>query len=137
MNFPDDDRDIPPQINIVSAIDVILAILTFFVISSLYLTKTEGFSVNLPSAETGESQQETQLVVTIAENNEVFLGEDSIDLSQLQAQVRQRMETENMALVAVNADMAVSHGRFIEVIDELRQIQGLQLAILTDDREEP
>ncbi|MDC0834048.1 biopolymer transporter ExbD [Geitlerinema sp. CS-897] len=137
MNFSDDDPDIPPQINIVSAIDVILAILTFFVISSLYLTQTEGLSVNLPSAETAESQQKTRLVVTITEDSTVFLGEEAIALSQLQARVRQRMENENISIVAVNADTAVSHGRFIEVLDELRQIQGIQLAVLTEDRDRP
>ena len=40
------------EINILPMIDVIFAILTFFIISSLYLIKLETIPLNLPSAST-------------------------------------------------------------------------------------
>ena len=134
MNFPDDDPDIPPQINIVSAIDVILAILTFFVISSLYLTRQEGFTVNLPGATTSETQDSTNLVVTVTAEGQFFIEDTSIDLSQLEATVRQRLQTENIALVVLNADASISHGQVIQVMDELRKIEGIRLAIETEKK---
>lgn len=39
-----DEPDIPAQINIVPMIDVIFAILTFFIMSTLFLTRSEGFA---------------------------------------------------------------------------------------------
>jgi len=51
MRLPD-EPELPTQINIVPMIDVIFAILTFFIISTLYLTRSQGLPVNLPSAKT-------------------------------------------------------------------------------------
>ncbi|HEY9301689.1 MAG TPA: biopolymer transporter ExbD, partial [Phormidium sp.] len=51
MRLPDEPDSIP-QINIVPLIDVTFAILTFFIVSSLSLSKSEGLPVNLPKAST-------------------------------------------------------------------------------------
>lgn len=56
MRLPE-EPDLPPQINIVPMIDVIFAILTFFILSSLFLTRLEGIPVNLPKAGTAENKQ--------------------------------------------------------------------------------
>ena len=83
-----DEPDIPPQINIVPMIDVIFAILTFFIISTLYLTRSEGLPVNLPNAATSEIQQTAQINVTVNPNGEIALNRQPIALSQLQDAVR-------------------------------------------------
>jgi biopolymer transport protein ExbD len=41
--------------SIVPMIDVIFAILTFFIISSLFLTRSESLPVNLPKAASAEA----------------------------------------------------------------------------------
>ncbi|MEM7594128.1 MAG: biopolymer transporter ExbD, partial [Cyanobacteria bacterium P01_A01_bin.83] len=41
MHLPE-ELDQPPKINILPMIDVIFAILVFFIVSSLYLTRSEG-----------------------------------------------------------------------------------------------
>lgn len=52
-----DEADIPPQINIVPMIDVIFAILTFFIMSTLFLGRFEGLAVSLPQAQTAKPQK--------------------------------------------------------------------------------
>ena len=53
MRLPD-EPELPAQINIVPMIDVIFAILTFFIMSTLYLHRSEGLPVNLPQAATAK-----------------------------------------------------------------------------------
>jgi biopolymer transport protein ExbD len=48
MNLPK-DPEIPPQINILPLIDVVFSLLTFFILSSLFLSSPEGVPVNLPA----------------------------------------------------------------------------------------
>ncbi|MFO0212343.1 MAG: ExbD/TolR family protein, partial [Pseudanabaena sp.] len=43
--------------NILPLMDVIFALLTFFVISSLFLNRTEGLPVSLPKAQSGTMQK--------------------------------------------------------------------------------
>ena len=64
MRLPD-EPDLPAQINIVPMIDVIFAILTFFIVATLFLNKSEGLPVNLPKASTAKPQLSTKVTVSI------------------------------------------------------------------------
>ena len=59
MRTPQDfDRPVEVSTTLVPLMDVVFAILTFFVMSTLYLTKSEGLIVNLPKATQSQSQQQ-------------------------------------------------------------------------------
>jgi biopolymer transport protein ExbD len=124
-----DEPDIPAQINIVPMIDVIFAILTFFIMSTLYLTRSEGLSVNLPKAATAQSQTKAQINVTIQPDGRIALNRQPIALSALQDSVRSLIGSSSEALVVVNADERVPHGQVVSVMDRLRQVRGAKLAI--------
>jgi biopolymer transport protein ExbD len=124
-----DEPEIPPQINIVPMIDVIFAILTFFIMSTLFLTRSEGLPVNLPTAATTETQTKAQINVTVTPDGEIALNRKPIDISELEGAVRQMIGPNSQALVVINADEAVDHGRVVSVMDRLRRIEGAKLAI--------
>jgi biopolymer transport protein ExbD len=124
-----DEPDIPPQINIVPMIDVIFAILTFFIVSTLYLTRSDGLPVNLPSASTAKSQPSTKITVTIQPDGEIALNRKPIKLETLEGAVRSLVEPNAEPLVIVNADEKVAHGQVVSVMDRLRRIKGAKLAI--------
>lgn len=128
MRLPE-EPDIPPQINIVPMIDVIFAILTFFIMSTLFLTRSEGLPVNLPQASTAQTQGESQLTVTIDVEGRLLLNRQPIALATLDQQIRQQVSPSQPALVILNADERVSHGQVIAVMDRLRAIPGVRLAI--------
>lgn len=119
------------ELNIVPMIDVIFAILTFFIISSLFLTRSESLPVNLPKAATAEMQQRTRITVTIQESGDLALNREAIALEDLQARVRDLMGENQESVVVISADESVSHGRVVAVMDELRAIEGATLGIAT------
>lgn len=130
MRLPE-EPDIPPQINIVPMIDVIFAILTFFIMSSLFLTRFEGLPVNLPKAATAERQAQSQLQITVSINpqGQLSVNQQPAQLQDLQVRVKTLMKANRQALVVINADEKVSHGRVVAVMDRLRAIPGARLAI--------
>lgn len=131
MRLPN-EPDRPFQINIVPMVDVIFAILTFFIMSTLFLSRSEGLPVNLPQASTGEQQQaQSPLVVTIDRNGSLALNKETVQLDALVAQVRSLAITGKQPFVVINADTAVSHGKVVAVMDRLRNIEGVQMAIAT------
>ncbi|NJL83625.1 MAG: biopolymer transporter ExbD [Chloroflexaceae bacterium] len=130
MQLPE-ESDKPFEINIVPMIDIIFSILAFFIISTLFLTHSEGLSVNLPQASTSQPQPSTEITVTIAADGQIFLNQKSITLENLQKRVRQQIVPQKPTLVIVNADEAVAHGRVVGVMDDLRQIKQVKLAIAT------
>ncbi|MGB7441006.1 MAG: biopolymer transporter ExbD [Coleofasciculaceae cyanobacterium] len=128
MRLPDESEN-SFQINIVPMIDVIFSILAFFIISTLYLTSSEGLPVNLPSASTAQSQRSTELTVTIKSNGQLALNREPIELDALEAAVRSFVEPNSSTLVIINADQKVEHGRVVSVMDRLRRVDRAKLAI--------
>jgi biopolymer transport protein ExbD len=119
------------ELNIVPMIDVIFAILTFFIISSLFLTRSESLPVNLPQAASAELQERSRIAVSVDETGEIALNREAIALENLQTGVRDLMGSPQESVIVINADEAVSHGRVIAVMDELREIEGATLGIAT------
>lgn len=128
MRLPN-DPDRPPQINIVPMIDVIFAILVYFIVSSLFLTRSEGLPVNLPQAETVQLQQSKQITVSLDSTGSLTVDSEATELSQLRTIVENILEERESKVVVVNADKTVDHGQVVDVLDELRQISGVSLAI--------
>jgi biopolymer transport protein ExbD len=130
MRLPD-EPDLPAQINIVPMIDVVFALLTFFIMSSLVLTRSEGLPINLPQASTAKSQPQKQAVITIDPAGKLSLNRQTVALDQLASQIQAFIQANKEAIVIINADEQVQHGRVIAVMDQVRRVQGAKLAIAT------
>lgn len=131
MRLPD-DSDTPFQINIVPMIDVIFTILAFFIVSTLYLTRSEGLPVNLPKAATAETQLQAPINVTINAYGQITLNRQPMGLQALENAVRSLVGSNAEVLVIINADAQVSHGVVVSVLDRLRKVPGVRIAIATE-----
>ncbi|WOD38770.1 biopolymer transporter ExbD [Nodosilinea sp. E11] len=131
MHLPE-DPETPLQINIVPMIDVVFAVLAFFIISSLLLTRNQGLPVVLPGAETAETQTQRQVVVTVNASGEIFVGERAVADEQLLEAIQTLGTLSDGGLVVIRADQSVNYGRVVAVMDQLRTLPGVQLAIATE-----
>jgi biopolymer transport protein ExbD len=133
MAIRDEDFDLPPQINIVPMIDVIFAILTFFIMATLFLTRSEGLPVNLPSAETATqtNTKQKRVTITIDDQGKLFLDRKEIAAKDLKTGIQSAKGKQNKVLIVINADRSVDHGQVIEVMDQVRAIEGATLGIAT------
>ena len=131
MRLPD-ESDTPLEINIVPMIDLVFSILAFFIISTLYLTRSEGLPVNLPTATTTEVQRQSTINVTINPNGEIRINSQLVELPQMASRVSSMVVPNSGSLVIINADENVAHGRVVAVMDSLRQVEGVKLAIAAE-----
>ncbi len=132
MRLPD-EPETQAQINIVPMIDVIFSILAFFIISSMFLSKSEGLPVNLPQASTATVQTETvKLTISIDAEGVLMLDEQAVVLEDLEQAVRDRMKAEPISVVVLKADKTVEHGQVVAVMDRVRRIEGAKLAIAAE-----
>tara|TARA_B100000965_G_scaffold137190_1_gene114106 strand:+ start:214 stop:621 length:408 start_codon:yes stop_codon:yes gene_type:complete len=119
-------------INIVPMIDVIFAILTFFIISSLDLIRIENIPVNLPKASSSTLIEAKPLVLTIDKENNIFLERKPIDLSILVDQIKSSISNNATDILIISADKEVAYGKVVEVIDQIRSIDDLRIGMSTD-----
>ncbi|WP_036484435.1 biopolymer transporter ExbD [Myxosarcina sp. GI1] len=120
------------EINILPMIDVIFSILAFFIISSLFLTRSQGLPVDLPSAQTAEPEQSVQLNITIEADGKMFLDKQPIQLNALEGALTDKIAPDSESLVIINADEKVEHGTVVKVMDRLRQVPGARMAIAAE-----
>ena len=119
------------EINILPMIDVIFAILTFFIISSLYLIKLETIPLNLPSASTSSISKDEFINVSISTNERIFINSEEISLENLNEKL-QSINNQNSKKVIISGDKDVYYGLVVKVLDELRKINNLKIAISTE-----
>lgn len=130
-----DEPDVPPQINIVPMIDVIFAILTFFIMSSLFLGRFEGLAVNLPKSQSAKPQKLVRATVTLDSQGNLFLNRTPLSVETLPQAIRQLNQPDQNLVVVLNADGSVTHDRVVTVMDSIRQVEGAKLAIATQRRQ--
>ncbi|MGC1248127.1 MAG: biopolymer transporter ExbD [Spirulinaceae cyanobacterium] len=128
MQLPEEPEQ-PFSINILPAIDVIFVILTFVILSTLYLTRSEVLPVNLPEAGTAQTQQTKTIDVTVTKERTVAINRQPVNLEQIQTELSKLVEPGVESLVLVNADEKAYHGDVVAVMDRIRQVEGVKLAI--------
>lgn len=131
MRLPE-EPELPFTMNIVPMIDVVFSILTFFILSSLFLSRSQGINVNLPQAATAELQKSEQITVTVKSNGSLALNRQAISLEQLQPAIQNLVKPNQGNTVVINADKKVIHGRVVTVMDKIRQIPQVRLAIAAE-----
>lgn len=131
MRLLTESEDRTPEVNVVALIDVLFAILTFFMITSLTLSRTEGLSVNLPGASSGKVQDQTKIVISLDAKGAIYLNRRSTDSASLVSQIQSLMVKDRLQMVVINADQKVEHGRVVAIMDLVQVIPGVKLGIAT------
>ena len=130
MIYFKEDNKSKNKIDILPMIDIIFSILAFLIISSLYLTRVETVSVELPKASNSITQNKKFVNISIDKGGNLFINKKRTRLQEMKVKVV-NLTNKNKNLVVLNADKNVSHGYVISVLDVLRSIDGLKIAIST------
>src|ERR1700741_3318126 len=78
------------EINMVPFVDVVLVLLIIFMITAPILQS--GIEVDVPKTKTVREITEQRLVITIDKPQRVYLGNESINIHDLGARVRQQLK---------------------------------------------
>ena len=119
------------KIDILPMIDIIFSILAFLIISSLYLTRVETVSVELPKAINSITQKKKFINISIDKSGNLFINKIRIELQDLKVKLI-NMKNEKKNLVVLSADKKISHGYVISVLDVLRSFDGLKIGVSTN-----
>ena len=122
------------QINILPMIDIIFAILSFFIISSLFLTRIDSIEVNLPKSSTAVREKNRPQIITVDNNEKIYFKSNEISLKNISALIRKNIENLEEPLVILRADTSVKYGLIVNLLDELRKIENIKIGISTEKK---
>ena len=134
MLYHTEDIHTESQINILPMIDIIFAILSFLIVSSLYLTRVDTIPVELPKASSSIREDKKFITITIDKFGNLFINRNKILLDELEQSLF-NLINQKSKFVVLSADKNVSHGVVITVLDFLRSVEGLKIAISTNSAE--
>ena len=133
MYFKEENQN-ENSINILPMIDIIFAILSFFIVSSLYLTKIDSIKVNLPKSSTAVSEKNKPQIITVDSNEKIYFKSNEISLKNISSLIQKNIENIEEPIIILSADVAVRHGSIINILDELRKIDNLKIGISTEKK---
>jgi biopolymer transport protein ExbD len=128
-----DDKPKKAILNITPLIDVLFILIIFFVVSSTFLEQP-GIKLELPKAQTGESQRVEKLVLYISTDEKLFLNNTQIEIDDLGEKLQQLMPESSDKSLIINADKGVPHGLVVQVMDIARGNGVKKLVIATEQK---
>ena len=130
-NFFDFEDEIP-KINILPMIDIIFVILSFFIISSLYLVRLETIPVNLPNAETANQEKNSVILITLDLKDRIFVDEKLLEIGLIKNEILSKIKNSKNRKVIIRADKDVKYGKVISILDILRKLDGIKIGVSTE-----
>ena len=134
MIYFNEEKNEEAQINILPMIDVIFAILSFLIISSLYLTKINTIPLQLPLSGSTSRLDKKSLIISIDKNNNIYLNQEMTNIKKLRFDLKNIIKSENQNII-LSADKDISYGEFIKVLDILKDFDNINFALSIKQKE--
>ena len=122
------------HINILPMIDIIFAILSFFIISSLFLTRIDSIKVNLPESTTAIREKNRPLIISINSDEQIYFKKKLISINNISRLVKANTGELENSLIILRADTSVKYGFLVNVLDELRKIETIKIGLSTSKK---
>ena len=133
----DEGHKVSSNINVTPMVDVMLVLLIIFmVITPMIQNKVsvDMARVNNPIA-MPDADKEDAIVVAITRDGGVFLGQDKTSISELGAQVRDKLADKPGKTIYIRADARAQYRAVEDAIDAVRTAGVEDVGLLTQKRE--
>ncbi|MBD2089871.1 biopolymer transporter ExbD [Microcoleus sp. FACHB-1515] len=120
-----------PEVNLVPMMDVIMAILTFFIIVSMTLTSQQSVNVTLPSAESGASATDLPdpFVVGLNQQRQIILNSQPATEAQLLQQMQAYLASNREGVIVLKADRGLAYQEVVQLLGKMRDVGGDRVSL--------
>lgn len=122
--------------DITPLIDVVFLLLIFFMLTTTFVNVESGVKVDLPTGDFAAVEERQNLVVSITENNVIYLNNKLIDPTKMSERIREEIGDNAASLVILEADQNISHGKVVRVMDLIKKGGAERIAIATKPTDE-
>ena len=100
-------------------------------LTTTFVNLENRVEVNLPSGDFAAAEPSENIIVSVTENNIIYLNGKLIDPLKLTENVAAELKKEPEKIVVLEADKNVLHGKVIRVMDLLKKGGAEKIAIAT------
>jgi len=124
------------EINVTPLVDVMLVLLVIFMVTAPMLAT--GLKVDLPQAKQAQPLKlQDPLVITIAKDGRLSLGNDDIERERLIDALRGKIGNDPSRMIHLRGDKQASYGDVVVIMDLLASNGLTHIAIIADGKPSP
>lgn len=135
MKFKSQQNQLP-EVDLVPMMDVLMSVLTFFIIISMTLTGQQVMNITLPEAEGGSNpenadggQRVPTLVVGLNAQRQLVMDNAPVAEAQVITNVQTFLVSNPTGIVLVKADKGLTYNDVANVLELLRDIGGDRVSL--------
>jgi biopolymer transport protein ExbD len=123
-----------PEVNLVPMMDVVMTVLTFFIIISMTLTSLNAVDVPLPPSDASQTKEKPAepLIVEMNRQGQLLVANTPVSESQLSQQMRSFMQANRKSAIILRADEQLSYEKVVQQLGKMREIAGDRVSLATD-----
>ena len=128
-------KRVDTRLNIAPLIDVVFLLLIFFMLSAHFVTQP-GIKLTLPTASTAKLHPEEDVIISITNDNDLYLNEEKVNLDNLLEKLRVKLNKSQKKTVIIKADEKIDLGLAVKVMDIAKRAEAEGLVISTKAEED-
>jgi biopolymer transport protein ExbD len=134
MRFKSESQDgSMPEVNLVPMMDVIMTILTFFIIISMTLSDFQSVNVSLPKTENSSKEKlPDPMVVSLNKQGQILLKNQTLTEEQLAQQVVTYLEKNPKGAVVLRADRQLTYEKVVQVFSAVQLVGGDRVSLAVE-----
>ena len=125
-------QSLPPQLMLSPMIDMILLLLVFFIVSTMYMSEIKTIPIRLPVAQNSETVSKSNFAVTVKKDGVLYLEDNKIEMKQLVANAAAESKRDAAFSVIIRADGEANYKTVIKLMDELKGAGVTRFGLATD-----
>ncbi|OLP18968.1 biopolymer transporter ExbD [Leptolyngbya sp. 'hensonii'] len=125
-----------PEVNLVPMMDVIMTILTFFILVSMTLTGQRAINVTLPSATAGVSEvkEPEPLIIGLSTQNQTLIDNKPVAEGELGQRIQAYLAKNPTGAVILKADKKVPYEEVAKLLGIMRDMGGERVSLAIDEQ---
>ncbi len=132
MDFGNEfDQENDLTINILPMIDVLFAILLFFVLSSLILSSNRVVEINRPKATTTTTIGSDDVIVSIKKNGELFINSEPSNQTTLLNDLSIITQQNASKKLLIDAEQTIEYGVIFSIIEKAKLAEFESIGLVT------
>jgi biopolymer transport protein ExbD len=125
-----------PLVMIIPMIDIMLFLLVFFMISTVYMVQTNTLPVSLPQAASAKQDTRPNIVpITVMASGDVLFDKDNVPNQQLGEKIHNALKLDKDAIFVLRGDKAARYENVVSVLDLLKKSGARRVSIATEMKE--
>ena len=122
-----------PLVMIIPMIDIMLFLLVFFMLSTIYMVQTNNFNVNLPQSESSSQEKNPNVIsVTVTTDGNLFYEDEKIFNNQLPQKIHQALSADNETVFVLLGDKSARYEQVVKVLEILKKSGVKHVSIATE-----